>query len=105
MGFQSAIMQLLIIGFAVVNALHVPDSQPQIQLQVTNNPGAPEIFKYLRATDDQFECGTEDMLFQGTFTVWDYLVVIGMLVISIGIGECYIKNQIKLVAVYFLLFL
>ncbi|XP_059613667.1 sodium-coupled monocarboxylate transporter 2 [Phlebotomus argentipes] len=35
------------------------------------------------------ECGSEEMLKHSDFTVWDYSVVIGMLVVSLGIGVFY----------------
>ncbi|GAB0089909.1 sodium-coupled monocarboxylate transporter 1 [Sergentomyia squamirostris] len=35
------------------------------------------------------ECGSEEMITHAEFTVWDYSVLIGMLVVSLGIGVFY----------------
>lgn len=35
------------------------------------------------------ECGSEEMLKHEEFTLWDYSVVVGMLVVSLGIGVFY----------------
>lgn len=37
----------------------------------------------------QFECGSEENRHIGNFTIYDYSIVIGMLVISLGIGVFY----------------
>lgn len=36
---------------------------------------------------DAVECGSDENVQVGSFTVYDYAVVIGMLVISLGIGK------------------
>lgn len=42
-----------------------------------------------KAHAKQFECGSEENRHIGTFTIYDYSIVIGMLVISLGIGVFY----------------
>lgn len=37
----------------------------------------------------QFECGTEENRHIGSFTLYDYSIVLGMLIISLGIGVFY----------------
>lgn len=44
---------------------------------------------FLYSEHERIQCGTEDNRHQGTFTLYDYSIVLGMLVISLGIGVFY----------------
>ncbi len=44
---------------------------------------------HLYSEHDRLECGAEENRHIGTFTLYDYSIVIGMLVISLGIGVFY----------------
>lgn len=48
------------------------------QLPVSTEPAA---------VPEPLECGAPENFLSGTFTAWDYSVVLGMLIISIGIGN------------------
>lgn len=39
------------------------------------------------AAQEPLMCGAPENFLSGTFTAWDYSVVLGMLIISIGIGN------------------
>lgn len=58
------------------------------------------------ATQSPLECGAPENFLSGTFTAWDYSVVLGMLIISIGIGdydECERSDDI-LLTLHFVLY-
>lgn len=44
---------------------------------------------FLYSEHDRLQCGTPENQHIGTFTLYDYSIVIGMLVISLGIGVFY----------------
>lgn len=76
---QCLSLALLIIFLAKVSAKTENASDVIIELDQS----------FVYSEHEQIQCGTPENRHIGTFTLYDYSIVIGMLVISLGIGVFY----------------